>query len=441
MKGASPLSEIKKLVIENFQSHKHTELEPAPAGKLTVIVGPSDSGKTAVIRALKWLYYNRPQGDGFIRVGARLAAVTLTTAAGKDVTRQRTATVNRYYVYKHEDMLMPRVTLEGFGNDVPLEVQEITGVRQTMIGDMPLALNLAEQLDGPFLGSGISDPVRARILGKLAGTEEVDHANKTLGTDLYRRHQDKKSAMADIERLTEELKQFEHLPRLQELVEQLGLLIAAARQSIEDIQKLRGLRDELQASRGQADQWQAVLTRLALVDDAEALKTNIDDTAYHRAKLAGTRGLLDCSREQKGKAADVLQRLYLLDDASAFACDVDRGLDRMKRLNDIRALLHTAEDTKWATEDTRDNLAKRIGWAEIDLTKGTEIARRLQALEIKKAALWGQGLKLTCARDMIVLHENELAKYIGAYRDALLMAGQCPTCGGKIDPEKLKGVV
>lgn len=433
------MSEIKKLVIENFQSHRKTELEPAPAGKLTVIVGPSDSGKTAIIRALKWLYYNRPQGAEFTRVGTSFARVTLDTGSNK-VTRFRSASLNRYAVGDGTSQ-PPLVTLEGFGNDVPLEVQEITGVRQTMIGDMPLNLNLAEQLDGPFLGSGISDPVRARILGKLAGTEEVDHANKTLGTDLYRRGQDLKKAEADIKRLTEELKQFESLPRLQELVEQLGLMIAAARQSIEDIQKLRGLRDELQASRGQADQWQAVLTRLALVDDAERLKTTIDDTAYHRAKLAGTRGLLDCSREQKGRAADVLQRLYLLDDASAFACDVDRGLDRMKRLNDIRALLHTAEDTKWATEDTRDNLAKRIGWAEIDLTKGTEIARRLQALEIKKAALWGQGLKLTCARDMIVLHENELAKYIGAYRDALLMAGQCPICGGKIDPEKLKGVV
>jgi len=56
---------IKYLQIQNFQSHKDSLLEFDPG--VNVIVGSSDSGKTAVIRALRWLVWNRPSGDAFRR--------------------------------------------------------------------------------------------------------------------------------------------------------------------------------------------------------------------------------------------------------------------------------------------------------------------------------------------------------------------------------------
>lgn len=48
------MSYIKKLVVDNFQSHEHTEVEFGPG--LNVIVGPSDHGKSALVRALRWLF-------------------------------------------------------------------------------------------------------------------------------------------------------------------------------------------------------------------------------------------------------------------------------------------------------------------------------------------------------------------------------------------------
>ena len=54
---------IQKLNIQNFQSHKDTKLEFHPG--VNVIIGQSDSGKTAIIRALRWLIWNRPGGDDF----------------------------------------------------------------------------------------------------------------------------------------------------------------------------------------------------------------------------------------------------------------------------------------------------------------------------------------------------------------------------------------
>jgi len=54
---------IKQLTIKNFQSHKKTKLEFSDG--VNIIIGQSDSGKTAIIRALNWVVNNKPSGDSF----------------------------------------------------------------------------------------------------------------------------------------------------------------------------------------------------------------------------------------------------------------------------------------------------------------------------------------------------------------------------------------
>lgn len=44
-----------KLRIQNFQAHKDTTIE---FDRITTIVGPSDTGKSAVLRAFKWVEKN-----------------------------------------------------------------------------------------------------------------------------------------------------------------------------------------------------------------------------------------------------------------------------------------------------------------------------------------------------------------------------------------------
>ena len=55
---------IKQINIKNFQSHKSTQLKLDPG--VNVIVGSSDSGKTAIIRAYLWVVDNRPLGNAFV---------------------------------------------------------------------------------------------------------------------------------------------------------------------------------------------------------------------------------------------------------------------------------------------------------------------------------------------------------------------------------------
>ena len=66
---------IKKVNLVNFQSHKDTTIEFDKG--LNIIVGASDSGKTSILRGIKWALYNDPSGDYFIREGESECSVTI----------------------------------------------------------------------------------------------------------------------------------------------------------------------------------------------------------------------------------------------------------------------------------------------------------------------------------------------------------------------------
>ena len=51
---------ITKISIKNIQSHKNSTLELSPG--INAIVGSSNNGKSAILRAFYWARYNRPLG-------------------------------------------------------------------------------------------------------------------------------------------------------------------------------------------------------------------------------------------------------------------------------------------------------------------------------------------------------------------------------------------
>lgn len=68
---------IRRIVLENYMAHVRTVIEPA-AG-LTVLIGPNNCGKSAIIHALEMICYNSDAADFAIRHGAKKATVTVET--------------------------------------------------------------------------------------------------------------------------------------------------------------------------------------------------------------------------------------------------------------------------------------------------------------------------------------------------------------------------
>ena len=70
---------IRRIILENYMSHGRSVIEPT-AG-LTVLVGPNNCGKSAIVHALQTLCYNRPN-EYAIRHDQKEARVTVETDDG-----------------------------------------------------------------------------------------------------------------------------------------------------------------------------------------------------------------------------------------------------------------------------------------------------------------------------------------------------------------------
>jgi tetratricopeptide (TPR) repeat protein len=193
---------------------------------LTVILGPTDQGKSAIIRALKWVLYNEPRGTDFITVGCKYCRVTLEMSNGTVIIRERDGNKNRYILRKDGQEQI----FEGFGNGVPFEITRAHGIPKIHIDrDSTSAVNLAEQLEAPFLISE-SGSTRAKALGQLIGVHIIDAAQRNTIRDLMDAEQRKKLINKEISDINEELKNYQDLPALESRSAALKVLLNEIKQ-------------------------------------------------------------------------------------------------------------------------------------------------------------------------------------------------------------------
>lgn len=153
---------LSKINIQNVQSHKDTTLEFSPG--INAIVGSSNNGKSAILRALYWVVYNRPLGTDTLlshwatdKKGNQIAPMSVTVANNNGtVIRRRTKTENQYIVNNEE--------LNVVKTDVPNQVDELLRLSDT---------NIQKQQDAPFLLSLTSGQV-AQYFNKTVRLDIID---------------------------------------------------------------------------------------------------------------------------------------------------------------------------------------------------------------------------------------------------------------------------
>jgi len=150
---------IEKVIIRNFQSHKKSVL-PFHKG-VNVIVGDTDSGKSAVIRALRWVTTNSPSGDAFRSWDGGDTSVSIRLE-NEDIIKRTKGTENKY--------VFGEMKFTGIGTDVPAPIKEAINMNDT---------NLQVQLDSPFLLSNTSGEV-AKFFNRIANLDKIDSGQKNV---------------------------------------------------------------------------------------------------------------------------------------------------------------------------------------------------------------------------------------------------------------------
>ncbi len=144
---------LEQLIIRNFQAHAKFILDFSPT--VNCLVGKSDVGKSAVLRALRWLSLNKPQGEAFLREGQEHVSVRLKVD-GHDILRERGTGLNSYSFDGHR--------FQAFGHDVPPEIASLLNVSE---------LTFARQHDSPYWLS-LSPGQVSRELNAVVDLEVID---------------------------------------------------------------------------------------------------------------------------------------------------------------------------------------------------------------------------------------------------------------------------
>lgn len=113
---------ISRMLINNYQAHTKLRVDFDPG--ITTIIGPSDVGKSAIVRALRWVCNNQPGGDAFVRHGSAGASVKLEVD-GRTITRRRSpgGETNEYQ--------LDDTVFKAFGRDVPEPIKDLLNMGPT----------------------------------------------------------------------------------------------------------------------------------------------------------------------------------------------------------------------------------------------------------------------------------------------------------------------
>lgn len=399
--------------IINFQSHKHTKLKFTNG--TNALIGSSNSGKTAVIRAIQWCLLNTPSGVGFINVGETEACVKVYLSNGKTIERRRNkkSTVNIYRLYENGEMIHEYT---GFGGNIPPEIVEAHGI-VPIAGDV--YFQFAHQLEAPFMLS-LKPRKRAEVLGNLEELSRIDKALTDTNDDIRVDSKQKKELekqgkliKLELERMKVEADRLSSkvdvLKELKEGIESKTSLRQHIERQLERLKEISGLVVEIQQEVEKA-------TRIA---SAYSEQTEERMNWFRNLSNKVSR-LKEIKNEVKGINFMREEKLVQLE-------NLKQSVE--EKISHFQALERSIRSLKLNEEAAGKIPPYSIRGAELDYSK-TDI-------EVDKFKMMFQYLdrlrkieQSTKETDMLIQQANEqYEKALNEFVEALQNANICPTCG------------
>ena len=282
---------FKSVSIQNFQSHAKTVLDFHEG--VNVIVGTTDGGKTAIIRALRWLIWNRPSGDALRSRWGGATNVQLETEEGI-ITRSKDK-IDKYTLRLkgQED-----IEFKAIGTSVPTEIQGVLNISE---------INLQNQHDATFLLSDTPGAV-ATHFNKVARLDRIDSATSAINGWIRGLKSDVSHLETDIATEKAKLPQFENL-------EKFEIEIEALEQMESRLTSMRGKRDTLKKVITQYADLEEEIETLTPLLELEGLVTSTLDNITQQDQLQTQadelHAIIDDLEELEGKETTANELLPL----------------------------------------------------------------------------------------------------------------------------------
>lgn len=177
---------IERLAIKNFQKHRKRIVKFA---KVTTFIGPSDAGKSSVLRVLRFVCLNKPNGDSFISHGEKSCKLKLVVD-GRTIIRKK-GVVNEYSLDNKK--------FSAFRNEVPPEIATLLGVSD---------LNFQKQLDLPYWFAETAGKV-SRELNSIVDLSLIDDVSTKVANEVRSARSEVEVSESRLEIAKQQVKEFD----------------------------------------------------------------------------------------------------------------------------------------------------------------------------------------------------------------------------------------
>lgn len=446
---------IQTLEIQNRQSWESGRLDFHPG--INLIIGRGTSGKSAVLRALRWALENTAgesqisnwikrttKGKDPKKVLDGESSVTVTTPKGT-LKRFRNTEANGYSIGDK--------TLKAIGAGVPDEVRDFFSISD---------INIQRQHDLPFLISLPGSQVSA-YLNRVVGIEEIDRY-LTASTSCIR--EAKKAHMALLEAQEQDTKALDALGWVDGIQGQLDALDALENQKavqeaklsllrmllvtlkeetakLAQARKVADLESKVQEARRLAQAVTGVGSRLSsvtrLVQGIEAAKES-----YAKAsRVAGLAGDLEAAvrldarvtaaNEKRISLLEWMLKYRTVKESLTVASKVAGLSGALEAVRESRRALEAEEGCldalqvlvgSWVLLETRRRPLERLTALEAQVAKVRRVARVLEDRRGELSSLKHWGLTIQGFKDKLESKRSEVSE-LEAKRPE-----RCPLCGG-----------
>lgn len=364
------------ITIRGFQSHVETHI-PLVAG-LNVITGPSDSGKTSLIRTVRWVAFNEPTGEAYVNKKVGEAEATLHLADGVDITKHRRKGKTAYHLSTIPEPFEK--------SEVPLEVTQALGITKQTFGDFTTALNFSYQLEAPFLISETAS-AGAKVLGKLSGTEAVDLAIKDVSKETYAARQERLQAEKDVEKVDAQLSEFMDLQQQREQLEQSGKLLEQCTEAVQRLSQLKQLALKYEDTTNRLSRYSEEVHRLKNVTALLDLVRQFDVQVQRLQTLKRVNGSYQEVNNRLTDANAQLQKLADVPQAADTMESVALTLETYRKLSRLHDGHRTVTTSLKNAQETLQPL-ENVEALSLDLAKlerSYEQFKALRLLDLKHA--------------------------------------------------------
>ena len=336
---------LKQLNIRNFQSHKSSDIEFHKG--VNAIVGPSDCGKSAILRALRWVLFNDQPGEAYRRHGSDKTTISITIG-NTDYARVRSNKDNKYIMSVEDEYPEPQ-EFDKVKNDVPEEL-----ARAFNMDD----INVQKQMDSPFLLSESPAEV-GRILNRAAGIDDIDTCMSKINGMERENSAELKTRTGDLKDLDGELARYKRLPDVDAQLAVTEKLEKALKKGNTQAEDITSLLADLEVVEGNVARFEP-LAGVSL-DKVEALNKKYESIEL---KYSIVRDTLDFLSKVNAQITDI--------DTGSLEYDIGEALRTDAKLVDIEKAVSSLggciSDIEEADED-HENKRKQLAGFEKEFDK------------------------------------------------------------------------